>query len=45
MRLFWIEAERLELPPPLGRRVTEPLDSYAAGGSTFDHAFDKIGTR
>ena len=31
LQLFWIEAERVELPTPFSRRIAEPLDTDAAG--------------
>ena len=33
--LFRIEAERVKLPIPFGRRIAEPLDADAAGQATF----------
>jgi len=43
LQLFRIESERLKLPAPFGRLITEPLDAYAAGEATFYRCFDKIG--
>ena len=44
MQLFRIKPERLELPAPLGRWITEPLDTNAAGQAAFYGCFDKIGS-
>jgi hypothetical protein len=35
LTLFGIESERLKLPAPFGRRITNPLDADAAGQATF----------
>jgi hypothetical protein len=42
-RLFRIKPERLELPAPLGRWITQPLDTDAAGQTAFYGSFDEIG--
>ena len=42
--LFRIEAERVKLPIPFGRRIAEPLDADATGQATFYGCFDKIGS-
>src|SRR6266404_3486721 len=42
-QLFWIESERLKLRAPFSRRITEPLDTDAAGQATFDCCFDQVG--
>ena len=42
-RLFRIESERLKLPAPFSRWITEPLDADAAGQATFHRCFDKVG--
>jgi hypothetical protein len=44
-QLFRIKPERLELPAPLGRWISEPLDTDAAGQAAFDGCFDKISAR
>ena len=41
--LFRIESERLKLPAPFCRRISEPLDADAAGQAAFHGCFDKIG--
>jgi hypothetical protein len=43
LQLFRIESERLKLPAPFSRRISEPLDADAAGQATFYGCFDKIG--
>jgi hypothetical protein len=43
MRLFRIESERLELPAPFRRRISEPLDADAAGQAAFYGGLDKVG--
>ena len=43
LQLFRIESERLKLPAPFSRRITEPLDADATGQATFYCCFDKIG--
>src|ERR1700686_4765901 len=43
LQLFRIESERLKLPAPFGRGISEPLDADAAGEATFYGPFDKIG--
>jgi hypothetical protein len=42
LRLFRIEAERLELPVPFSRRIAKPLNADATGQAAFDGCFDKI---
>ena len=44
LQLFRIEPERLKLPTPFSRRISEPLDADAAGQATFYGCFDKIGS-
>ena len=41
--IFRIEAERVKLPIPFGRRIAEPLDADAAGQAAFNGGSDKIG--
>jgi hypothetical protein len=42
LRLFWIEAERLELPAPFCRQIADSLDANAAGQASFYRRFDQI---
>jgi hypothetical protein len=41
--LFRTESKRFELPAPFGWRIAEPLDTDAAGQTTFDRCLDKAG--
>ena len=43
LQLFRIESERLKLPAPFSRRISEPLDADAAEQATFYCSFDKVG--
>jgi hypothetical protein len=43
LQLFWTESERLKLLAPICRRITEPLDTDAAGQAALHGCFDKIG--
>ena len=43
LQLFRVEPERLELPAPFDRWITEPLDADAAGQTAFDGCLDQIG--
>jgi hypothetical protein len=43
LQLIRIESERLELPAPFRQRISETLDTDAAGQATFHRCFDKIG--
>jgi hypothetical protein len=42
-QLFRIKPKRFKLPVPLGRWITEPFDTDAAGQAAFYGCFDKIG--
>src|SRR6266403_4514322 len=39
LQLYRIESERLKLPAPFSRRISEPLDADAAGQATFYGCF------
>ena len=41
--LFRTESKRFELPAPFGWRIAEPLDTDAAGQTTFDRCLDQAG--
>jgi hypothetical protein len=41
--LFRTESKRFELPAPFGWRIAEPLDTDAAGQTTFDRCLAKVG--
>src|SRR5271170_5543301 len=42
LKLFRVESERLELPAPFSREISESLDADAAGQATFHGCPDKI---
>jgi hypothetical protein len=42
LRLFRIEAESLEPPAPISRRIAKPLNADAARQATFYRRFDEI---
>src|ERR1700690_4462055 len=41
--LFRTESKHFELPAPFGWRIAEPLDTDAAGKTTFDRCLDQVG--
>jgi hypothetical protein len=43
LALFRIETERLKLPAPFSRRISEPLDADAAGQAAFHGCLDETG--
>src|SRR5258708_2415630 len=43
LQLFRIESERLKLPAPFSRRITQPLNADTSGQAAFYCGFDKIG--